>query len=82
MPQLQREISITFLDGHQAVAASTGNNAAWLCICHRPVPLLGFSDDAKQTSLAAIVECPKCGRKYRVMAPGTKKVPTGIVELR
>jgi len=23
MPQIQREISITFLDGHQAVAAST-----------------------------------------------------------
>jgi len=82
MPQVQVEISITYLDGHQAVAASTGNNAAWLCICHRPVPLLGYSDDAQRTTSAAVVECPKCKRRYRVLAPGARKVPTGIVELQ
>ena len=82
MPQAQHEISITYLDGHTAIAASTGNNAAWLCICHRPVPLLGYSDDAERISVAAVVECPKCRRKYRVMAPSKRKVPTEVVELR
>ena len=81
MAQVQAEISITFLDGHQAVAAATGNNAAWLCLCHRPIPLLGYSDSEEPASVAAIVECPKCRRRYRVIAPALKKVPTRIVEI-
>ena len=81
MPQAQTEISITFLDGHQAIAAATGNNAAWLCLCHRPIPLVGYSDSEEQVSAVSIVECPKCNRRYRVLAPSLKKVPTKIVEI-
>ena len=81
MPQVQTEISITFLDGHYALAAATGNNAAWLCLCHRPIPLLGYSDSEKPVSAASLVECPKCRRRYRVIAPSLKKVPTTIVEI-
>jgi hypothetical protein len=81
MPQVQREITIAFLDGHTALAASTGNNAAWLCACHRPVPLLGCSDSGEGASAAAVVECPKCRRRYRIIAPGARKAPNEIVEL-
>jgi len=81
MPQVQTELFITFLDGHQAVAAATGNNAAWLCLCHRPIPLLGYSDSEEPVSVASIVQCPKCERRYRVIAPSLKKVPTKIVEI-
>jgi len=82
MPQVQTEIFITYLDGHQAVAGSTGNNAAWLCVCHRPIPLVGYSDSEEPVSPASIVECPKCARRYRVIAPALKKVPTRILEIR
>ena len=82
MPQIQHEISIVFVDGHTAIAASTGNNAAWLCACHRPVPLLGYSDAVERASAAAVVECPKCKRRYRVIAPAARKAPREIVEIQ
>jgi hypothetical protein len=81
MSQQQRDIRIELLDGMSTVGASTGNNAAWICQCSRTKPLLGFSSSAQQVSKAVIVVCPDCGRRYHVVAPTNRGVPSHVKEI-
>jgi hypothetical protein len=54
--------------GREAVA--TGNNAAWLCICGRALPLLGHSGSIKGVSEGTRIDCPDCHRGYFVVPEG------------
>jgi len=67
--QTQRIVSVHLLDGSLKDATATGNNAAWLCCCGRPTPLLGRT--GKMTvSQGYIVTCPHCERFYFVVPDG------------
>lgn len=79
--QEQHEIKVHFLDGRSEVCSRTGNNAAWLCMCGRRVPLLGYSDELDSPKTYSGVVCPDCSQTYRVVAPGLKQVPTHVQEL-
>ena len=79
--QAQHDIPLRFADGAEGVAVRTGNNAAWLCVCPRKWPLLGYSDAVTSEHAYSIVRCPDCGRKYRVVALGLKEVPTHVQEI-
>ena len=79
--QAQEEIPLRFADGSEGVAVRTGNNAAWLCVCSRKWPLIGYSDAVRSERAYSIVRCPECARKYRVVASDFKKVPTHVLEL-
>lgn len=82
-PQAQHTITVRFLDGTDRRCVRTGNNAAWHCTCGRDAPLIGYSDAADSTNLNSLVICPepRCGRRYRVMAPSLKKIPTHVQEV-
>jgi hypothetical protein len=67
MPQQQRNIPLYLLNGELRAAIATGNNAAWLCCCERPVPLIGCSGSVKGVSEKTRVQCPDCGRSYFVV---------------
>jgi hypothetical protein len=79
--QAQHDIPLRFADGTEGVAVRTGNTAAWLCVCPRKWPLLGYSDSVSSERPESVVRCPDCARKYRVVAPGLKQVPTHVQEL-
>ncbi len=79
--QTQHDIPLRFADGAEGVAVRTGNNAAWLCVCPRKQPLVGYSDAVTSGRAYSVVQCPHCGRQYRVVAPGFKKVPTHVQEI-
>jgi hypothetical protein len=79
--QAQHEIPLRFTDGVEGVAVRTGNNAAWLCVCQRKWPLLGYSDAVSSENAYSVVHCPDCARKYRVVAPAVKGVPTHVLEI-
>jgi hypothetical protein len=66
MTQRQITVSLVLLNGQHRDAASTGNNAAWLCECSRRLPLIGRTGKLNP-SPGHIVECPDCQRKYRVV---------------
>jgi hypothetical protein len=82
-PQVQHEIAIRFLNGSEFHCVRTGNNAAWHCLCARELPLIGYSDAASSTDQNSLIICPEpgCGRRYRVVAPGLKQVPTHVQEV-
>ncbi|MDB2687606.1 hypothetical protein N9Y42_10390 [Mariniblastus sp.] len=84
MPQTQHEIPIQFADGTTSTVHRTGNNAAWICACNNPTPILGYSDLVDADGDTSVVICPAegCGRRYRVAAPGIKQVPTHVIEIR
>lgn len=84
MTQTQHQIPIEFADGTTSTVYRTGNNAAWICACGHPTPLLGYSDAIDADGDASSIVCPAdgCGRRYRVVAPGLKQVPTHVAELR
>lgn len=75
MPQNLTSTAIAFLDGSQGEAAVTGNNAAWMCPCGRELPLVGCSGLA----LGYRVNCPKCGRQYRIVPEGIDR--TNVIRL-
>ncbi len=80
MSQIQHEIPINFIDGEKGLAIRTGNNAAWICVCNRREPLLGFSDVLNGPESSKII-CPNCGRTFRVVAESKRKVPNFVHEL-
>ena len=79
--QEQHDIAVQFIDGTQAESVRTGNNAAWACKCGRKKPLIGYSDEIDSPRDYSKVECPSCGRLYRVVALGLKQVPTHVQEI-
>ena len=79
--QVQHDIPLRFADDTEGVAVRTGTYAAWLCVCLRRSPLLGYSDDVASERADSIVRCPDCRRTYRVVGPGLKEVPTHVQEL-
>jgi len=83
MTQQQHLIRVEFSDGSASTAHRTGNNAAWICACRSPIPILGYSDTIDAESENSIVVCPspECGRRYRVVAPGTMQIPTRVAEI-
>lgn len=81
MPQEQHVIEVRFRDGTVDPCVRTGNNAAWHCCCDRDLPLVGYSDQLESENDYSAVECPDCARRYRVVAPGLKKVPLHVQEI-
>ena len=81
MGQKQHEIPLHYRDGRARLAIRTGNNAAWICACDRYEPLLGYSD-VLDGPISSDVVCPDCGRTYRIVAPGAKKVPEYVHEIK
>jgi len=72
-------VPVTFLSGNSAFAGAEGNNAAWICECGEPIPLLGrcyfqFGHDCHTV-------CPACSRTYRVL-PDPNKRATAVQEIR
>lgn len=67
MSQKQREIDLILLNGETRRAAATGNNAAWLCVCDRELPLLGRTGSLVGVSEGTRVDCPGCRRCFRVV---------------
>lgn len=64
-------IDVVFLDGSKASARAEGNNAAWMCRCGDPVPLVGrcyfqFGHDCHTI-------CPSCERRYVVRGDAKKR---------
>lgn len=82
-PQTQHEIKVRFLDGTERKGVRTGNNAAWHCQCGRQLPLIGYSDRLDPADRDSLVICPEpsCGKRFRVVAPGLKKVPSQVQEV-
>jgi len=76
MPQEQRTVPLTFLDGTTGEAVATGNNAAWNCPCCRALPLLGMSGLASGVTDGFRVDCPDCGRHYYVVPDGGNRKRT------
>jgi len=70
MAQEQRQIILKMLKGEVKHATAFGNNAAWLCICGRPLPLLGCSGSVKGPTSNTRVDCPNCHRRYFVVPDG------------
>ena len=58
-----REIPVRFRDGRIGTARATGNNAAWLCPCNDPLPLLATSFPPSSHTV-----CPNahCRKRYRL----------------
>ena len=82
-PQTQHETKVQFLDRTERTGVRTGNNAAWQCQCGRLLPLIGYSDGIDSANHNSLVVCPEpgCGKRFRVVAPGLKKVPTHVQEV-
>ena len=58
MSQKQKEIEVKLKDGSIRKGIATGNNAAWICVCGLPDPLLGRSGFSKGVSEGFRVDCP------------------------
>ena len=70
MPQTQNIVNVELKRGRKSRGIATGNNAAWLCACGHPEPLLGRSGSLSGVSDSTRVDCTKCGRKYFVVPNG------------
>lgn len=79
--QKQQDILVHFLDGAIDNCIRTGNNAAWRCQCPRYQPLIGYSDELNSPRNYSRVICPNCGRIFRVVASGLRRVPTHVKEV-
>jgi hypothetical protein len=58
-----REIQVAFTDGTVGPGRATGNNAAWMCACDDPIPLLGTLFPPNSQTV-----CPTCNRRYTLDA--------------
>lgn len=65
--QQQHTVRLVLNDGSQREAAATGNNAAWLCVCGRKLPLVGRTGHKGHSANAFRVICPDCSRQYHVV---------------
>jgi hypothetical protein len=81
MPQVQHDIPVYWANGREGQATRTGNNAAWICLCGRDQPLLGYSDRDDSVSAASVVACPDCGRQFRVVSDAARRAPSHVREL-
>ena len=79
--QAQQRIPVRFKHGQSAEGVRTGNNAAWLCSCARPLPLIGYSDEIDSDKDYSRVICPDCHRVFWVVAESLKKAPTHVAEV-
>ena len=79
MSQAQNIVAVELIGGRTSRAIATGNNAAWICVCGRPEPLLGRTGALKGASSGTSVECPKCSRKYFVVPRGKDQGPVSKV---
>ena len=64
-------VPVQFLSGNKSIAGAEGNNAAWICECGEPIPLLGRC--YFQFGHACHTICPVCSRKYRVHGDANKR---------
>lgn len=64
MPQPQKIVEVELKGGKRSKAITTGHNAAWICCCGRPEPLLGRPG-------VSTIACPQCHRKYCVLPQRT-----------
>ena len=64
MPQSQKVVDVELRGGARSKAIATGSNAAWICSCGRPEPLLGRPG-------VSTIDCPQCHRKYYVLPQRT-----------
>ena len=65
--QQQHTVRLVLSDGSEREAAATGNNAAWLCVCGRKLPLVGRTGRKAHSADAFRVICPDCSRQYHVV---------------
>ena len=70
MPQEQRQIDLILINGESGQAIATGNNAAWLCVCGRELPLIGRTFRVEDPPENEQVHCPDCSRMYFVVPEG------------
>jgi hypothetical protein len=56
----KRIVDVELRGGGRSKAIATGRNAAWICSCGRPEPLLGRPG-------VSTIDCPQCHRKYYVL---------------
>ena len=70
MPQPRNMVSLVFLNSPQSQAATTGNNAAWLCACGFAEPLIGRSGAVAGSTANTEVVCPGCKRRFFVAPNG------------
>jgi hypothetical protein len=68
--QQQKIVKLILLDGAEKEAVATGNNAAWLCVCGRKLPLLGRTGRKALASDGFKVICSDCSRQYHVIPEG------------
>ena len=67
MPREQRIIPLNLKSGEPRQAVEYGNIAAWSCPCGRSLPLIGRAADPGRSGEQFQVECPDCGRRFRVI---------------
>jgi len=65
------EVPVEFKDGTKGIGRANGNNAAWLCVCGDPLPLLGRTVVFGKPSETS---CPSCTRRFRVQKPKAKPI--------
>ena len=70
MAQEQRIVPLVLFKREPGQAVSTGNNAAWICVCRRVLPLIGGAGSVKGVAEGTKVVCPDCGRGYFVVPDG------------
>jgi len=68
VPQEQRVIPLVLFRRAPGQGVSTGDHAAWICVCRRGQPLIGRLGPAQGVLESAKVVCPDCGRAYVVVA--------------
>ncbi len=71
MSQEQRRVPLLVKGLPANEAAATGNNASWICPCHKELPLIGRSGLAEKITEGLIVVCPDCKRRFFVMPDGS-----------
>ena len=59
-----------------AGASSYGNNAAWMCRCDYPLPLIGTTRPGQTDR-----DCPACGAVYRVIGEKNSN-PTRVEQIK
>jgi hypothetical protein len=63
-----RPVTVVMADGTQTTARATGNNAAWICVCHQdPEPLIATCFPSQ-----SVTQCPACLRRYRFTRNGDR----------
>jgi hypothetical protein len=80
MPQPQNIVPLVLMRREPGQAVATGNNAAWICVCRRAMPLIGCTGAVKGVSLETVVVCPECGRRYIVVPDGKDR--GAVLEVR